>query len=95
MDCQVSYDSDSNLVTSSRLSKTNSKKDHNLNDSEDSESYILNKAPKKSHDELRNERINELNECSQKHITDGEYEEAMILMKKLIFFEPNSKQLKE
>ncbi len=91
MDSHISDNSDSNFGISSHLSRTNTRKNKDSNDSEESDSTILNnKIPQKSHEELRVERIAELNMENQKYLSESEYEKAITTMKKLIFFEPSS-----
>ena len=47
--------------------------------------------PKKSHDELRTERVLDLNNEYKIFINEEEYEKAITIVKKLIFFDPTSK----
>ncbi len=90
MDSNYTDNSDSNIGTSSKLSETNTRKNKSLDDSNDSDSTVIKKAQQKSHEELRLERIDELNIEYQKYISDSEYEKAITIMKKMIFFEPSS-----
>lgn len=52
--------------------------------------YTVYDIPKKSHNDLRKEKINELNVEYQRLVSDQEYEKAITIMKKLIFFESES-----
>jgi len=90
MDSKYTDNSESNFRTSSKLSDSFSKKEDDLEQTLRSISTVFD-LPKKSHEELRNERIYELNAEYQKNLQDEEYEKGMTIMKKLIFFEPSSK----
>lgn len=91
MDRHFSENSESNFGTSSVISESNTRKNEGLDDSGESESTVVRKVQQKSHDELRIERINELNFEFQKYFSEIDYEKAITIMKKLIFFEPSSK----
>jgi hypothetical protein len=91
MDSQISENSGSNFGNSSRMSESNIRKNKGSDDSDESESSIYKKISKKSHEELRMERINELNMEYEKFSKATDYENAITIMKKLIFFEPLSK----
>jgi len=90
MESKFTENSDSHLPTSSRLTDSINKKEEEFEQTLKSLSTVFD-VPKKSHEELRNERITELNMEFQRCLSDENYEKAITIMKKLIFFEPTSK----
>ncbi len=89
MEIKYIDDSDSNCLSSSRNSLNNKLK---KNDNLESNRTIstINDIPKKSHEDLRKEKLNELSEELKKNLDNEEFEKGITIMKKLIFFEPNS-----
>ena len=62
-------------------------------ESDESSDSMNQKKVKISHKELRLAKIEELNEEFKNFFLENNYESALTIMKKLIFFEPNSKRI--
>ena len=86
---KLTENSDSGFRSTSKLTESTARKEEELEQTLRSLSTLYD-APKKSHDELRNEKINELNLEYQTYLLDEDYEKGITIMKKLIFFEPSS-----
>ncbi len=82
---------DSHITSNSRITESIHKKDEELEQSLQSLSWVFH-PESKSHEKLRNERISELNTDFEKCLLEKNYEKGIIITKKLIFFEPSSKE---
>ena len=88
----IGYDTEiTNSIDYTERQKEKIKKEKE--ESDESSDSMNQKKVKISHKELRLAKIEELNEEFKNFFLENNYESALTIMKKLIFFEPNSKRI--